>query len=97
MSKIDFSRARSLQDVRAEEIKRECGTRIQEVLDTHTLLNIQAAILADVMSKADRAKFAKAQGWVASMLSESRNAAAEGRAPKWPNLPKAVEQLARLY
>ena len=97
MSKIDFSKAQSLSDVRADDIKRECSTRIQAVLDTHTLLNIQAAILADVMSKADRTRFVKAQDWVASMLSESRKAAAEGRAPKWPNLPKAVEQLARHY
>ena len=97
MSKIDFTKVQSLRDVRSEEIKRECGTRIQAVLDTHTMLNMQAAILSDVMNKTDRTKFTKAQSWVASMLAESRAAAAQGRAPEWPQVPKVVEALARRY
>ena len=104
MSNIDYSqlvtaedKATSAQIAHVDQIKSECSQLIVEVLDVHTVANVQGAAIANELSVDQMAVFVAARTWVASMQAACRTAIETGSDPVWPELPEGVAELAALF
>ncbi len=110
MSQIDFSKARDLPTLAAQEdpahpalsdhaiqLKQACSRRISQELDLHTLINVQTAAVVGRLSQEETRALAEGQRWIEEMLRTARHAVAEGTDPDWPAAPANLSVLRATY